>query len=157
MMNNNLTTKMMEALQAAQKAAQAGGRAQIYPAEVLLAMVQQEGGVLASVLGKAGVQAGRLADALREKLQREPRQTGAVAGSPGIGPALDKVLNAAEEQRGRMKDDYLSVEHFVLGVFAADAELSRVLESCGLLQICRRAAGQRPDQRCRTLYHGRQL
>ena len=162
MMNNNLTTKMMEALQAAQKAAQAGGRAQIYPAEVLLAMVQQEGGVLASVLGKAGVQAGRLADALREKLQREPRQTGAVAGSPGIGPALDKVLNAAEEQRGRMKDDYLSVEHFVLGVFAADAELSRVLESCGLtqakyLQALRDVRGnqritdQDPEQKYETL------
>lgn len=162
MMNNNLTTKMMEALQAAQKAAQAGGRAQIYPAEVLLAMVQQEGGVLASVLGKAGVQAGRLADALRDKLQREPRQTGAVAGSPGIGPALDKVLNAAEEQRGRMKDDYLSVEHFVLGVFAADAELSRVLESCGLtqakyLQALRDVRGnqritdQDPEQKYETL------
>lgn len=162
MMNNNLTTKMMEALQAAQKAAQTGGRAQIYPAEVLLAMVQQEGGVLASVLGKAGVQAGRLADALREKLQREPRQTGAVAGSPGIGPALDKVLNAAEEQRGRMKDDYLSVEHFVLGVFAADAELSRVLESCGLtqakyLQALRDVRGnqritdQDPEQKYETL------
>ena len=162
MMNNNLTTKMMEALQAAQKAAQAGGRAQIYPAEVLLAMVQQEGGVLASVLGKAGVQAGRLADALREKLQREPRQTGAVAGNPGIGPALDKVLNAAEEQRSKMKDDYLSVEHFVLGVFAADDELRRVLESCGLtqakyLQALREVRGnqritdQDPEQKYETL------
>ena len=162
MMNNNLTTKMMEALQAAQKAAQAGGRAQIYPAEVLLAMVQQEGGVLASVLGKAGVQAGRLADALREKLQREPRQTGAVAGNPGIGPALDKVLNAAEEQRSKMKDDYLSVEHFVLGVFAADDELRRVLESCGLtqakyMQALREVRGnqritdQDPEQKYETL------
>ncbi len=162
MMNNNLTTKMMEALQAAQKAAQAGGRAQIYPAEVLLAMVQQEGGVLTSVLGKAGVQAARLADALREKLQREPRQTGAVAGSPGIGPALDKVLNAAEEQRSKMKDDYLSVEHFVLGVFAVDAELSRVLESCGLTQAKymqalrdvrgnQRITDQDPEQKYETL------
>jgi len=162
MMNNNLTTKMMEALQAAQKAAQAGGRAQIYPAEVLLAMVQQEGGVLTSVLGKAGVQAARLANALREKLQREPRQTGAVAGSPGIGPALDKVLNAAEEQRSKMKDDYLSVEHFVLGVFAVDAELSRVLESCGLTQAKymqalrdvrgnQRITDQDPEQKYETL------
>ncbi len=162
MMNNNLTTKMMEALQAAQKAAQAGGRAQIYPADVLLAMVQQEGGVLASVLGKAGVHAGRLADALREKLQREPRQTGAVAGSPGIGPALDKVLTAAEEQRSKMKDDYLSVEHFVLGVFAADDELRRVLENGGLtqakyLQALREVRGnqritdQDPEQKYETL------
>ena len=64
MMNNNLTTKVMEALQAAQKRAQGGGRAQIYPAEVLLAMVEQEGGVLASVLNKAGVEPAQLAAAL---------------------------------------------------------------------------------------------
>lgn len=162
MMNNNLTTKMMEALQTAQKAAQAGGRAQIYPAEVLLALVQQEGGVLASVLNRAGVDAGRLATLLREWLNRQPRQTGAVAGSPGIGPALDKVLTAAEQQRSQMKDDYLSVEHFVLGVYEADEELSRTMESCGLsksayLNALREVRGnqritdQDPEQKYETL------
>ena len=162
MMNNNLTTKMMEALQAAQKAAQAGGRAQIYPAEVLLALVQQEGGVLASVLNRAGVDAGRLASLLREWLNRQPRQTGAVAGSPGIGAALDKVLTAAEQQRSQMKDDYLSVEHFVLGVYEADEELSRTMEGCGLsksayLHALREVRGnqritdQDPEQKYETL------
>ena len=162
MMNNNLTTKMMEALQAAQKAAQAGGRAQIYPAEVLLALVQQEGGVLASVLNRAGVDAGRLASLLREWLNRQPRQTGAVAGSPGIGAALDKVLTAAELQRSQMKDDYLSVEHFVLGVYEADEELSRTMEGCGLsksayLHALREVRGnqritdQDPEQKYETL------
>ncbi|MBR5522420.1 MAG: ATP-dependent chaperone ClpB [Akkermansia sp.] len=161
-MNNNLTTKMMEALQAAQKAAQAGGRAQIYPAEVLLALVQQEGGVLASVLNRAGVDAGRLASLLREWLNRQPRQTGAVAGSPGIGAALDKVLTAAELQRSQMKDDYLSVEHFVLGVYEADEELSRTMEGCGLsksayLHALREVRGnqritdQDPEQKYETL------
>ncbi len=134
MMNNNLTTKMMEALQAAQKAAQAGGRAQIYPAEVMLALVQQEGGVLSSVLSKAGVESARMAAGLRELVQREPRQSGAVGAAPGIGPALDKVLSAAEQQRGNMKDDFLSVEHFVLGAFAADEGLRQVMERCGLTQ-----------------------
>lgn len=162
MMNNNLTTKMMEALQAAQKAAQSGGRAQIYPAEVLLAMVQQEGGVLASVLSKAGVHTGSLAAALREKLNREPRQTGAIATAPGIGPELDKVLTAAEAQRSKMKDDYLSVEHFVLGAFEAAPELRRILEDCGLTQAKymqalvevrgnQRITDQDPEQKYETL------
>ncbi len=134
MMNNNLTTKFMEGLQAAQRAAQAAGRAQIYPAELLLALVRQEGGVLASVLSKAGVEPGRLAAALEDVLARQPRQTGGVAQSPGIGQELDRDLNAAEKQRERMKDDYLSVEHFVLGIFEADATLRRVLEGAGLTQ-----------------------
>ena len=131
-MNNNLTTKLMEALQAAQKKAQSGGRAQIYPAELLLALVEQEGGVLASVLNKAGVEPARIAAALQEDVNRKPRQTGAVAQSPGIGPELDRCLTEAEKQRTRMKDDYLSVEHVVLGMFEADKELRHLLENCGL-------------------------
>ncbi len=131
-MTNNLTTKFMEALQAAQKAAGAAGRAQIYPAELLLALTRQEGGVLASVLNKAGVQPQQLAAALEKELARQPRQQGGTLQGAGIGPELDRCLNAAEKQRERMGDDYLSVEHLVLGIFEADPALTRVLESCGL-------------------------
>ena len=133
-MNNNLTTKLMEALQAAQKKAQSGGRAQIYPAELLLALVEQQGGVLASVLNKAGVDPARLSTALQSELAKKPRQTGAVAQSPGIGAELDACLTEAEKQRTRMKDDYLSVEHVVLGMLEANAELRRTMETCGLTQ-----------------------
>ncbi len=132
MMNNNLTTKFMEALQAAQKAASAAGRAQIYPAELMLALVQQEGGVLASVLNKAGVNPRTLATALENELARQPRQQGGSMQGAGIGPELDRALNAAEKQREQMKDDYLSVEHFVLGIFDADTPLARLLENNGL-------------------------
>ena len=131
-MNNNLTTKLMEALQAAQKKAQSGGRAQIYPAELLLALAEQEGGVLSSVLKKAGVDTKALQQKLRTELDKKPRQSGAVAQSPGIGPELDRCLTEAEKQRTRMKDDYLSVEHVVLGMLEADTELQRTMESCGL-------------------------
>ena len=161
-MTNNLTTKFMEGLQAAQKAAAAGGRAEIYPAEVLLALVQQEGGVLSSVLQKAGVPAGQVTRELESWLSRQPRQQGAVASGAGIGPGLDRVLNAAEQQRQSMKDDYLSVEHFVLGIFAADAELSRILENCGLnkarymealkeIRGNQRITDQEPEQKYQTL------
>ena len=161
-MTNNLTTKFMEGLQAAQKAAAAAGRAEIYPAEVMLALVRQEGGVLSAVLQKAGVDANRLSRELENRLSREPRQQGAVANGAGIGAALDRVLNAAEQQRNSMKDDYLSVEHFVLGVFEADTELTRLLESCGLNKTVyltalkeirgnQRITDQEPEQKYQTL------
>ena len=134
MMNNNLTTKMMESLQAAQRAAQAAGRAEILPAEVLLAMLRQEGGVLSAILQKAGADARRLETDLADSLSRQPRQQGAVANSPGIGAALDRVLNAAEDRRKAMKDDYLSAEHFLLGVYKADEALAGLLAGCGLPQ-----------------------
>ena len=162
MMNNNLTTKMMEGLQAAQRAAQAGGRAEILPADVVLALVRQEGGVLASVLTKAGVQAQRLTEALESLIAREPRQKGALAQAPGIGAALDRVLNAAEEQRRAMKDDYLSVEHFILGVMREDEPLARLLADCGLTQAQylqalkdvrgnQRITDQEPEEKYQTL------
>ena len=161
-MTNNLTTKFMEGLQAAQKAAAAGGRAEIYPAEVLLALVQQEGGVLTAVLQKTGVDAAQLRRELEGWLSRQPRQQGAVASGAGIGPALDRVLNAAEQQRQSMKDDYLSVEHFVLGIFAADSDLTRLLEKCGLtknrymealkeIRGNQRVTDQEPEQKYQTL------
>lgn len=161
-MNNNLTTKLMEGLQAAQKAAQSGGRAQIYPAELVLALVEQEGGVLASVLKKAGVEPPRFAAAMRELLDRQPRQRGAVAGSPGISTELDRDLNAAEEIRKQMKDDYLSVEHLILAAFREDAELARAMEQAGLTQQrymqalkevrgSQRITDQDPEQKYETL------
>ena len=161
-MTNNLTTKFMEGLQAAQKAAAAAGRAEIYPAEVMLALVRQEGGVLSAVLQKAGVDAKHLCRELENRLARQPRQQGAVASGAGIGPALDRVLNAAEQQRNSMKDDYLSVEHFVLGVFEADSDLTRLLESCGLnkssylaalkeIRGNQRITDQEPEQKYQTL------
>ena len=133
-MNNNLTTKMMESLQAAQRASQAAGRAEILPAEVLLALLRQEGGIVRAVLQKAGADAARLETGLESVLSRQPRQQGAVASSPGIGAALDRVLNAAEEQRKVMKDDYLSAEHFLLGVYKADEALAKLLAECGMPQ-----------------------
>ncbi|MGN0873963.1 MAG: ATP-dependent chaperone ClpB [Akkermansia sp.] len=134
MMNNNLTTKLMEALQAAQKAAQSAGRAQIMPAELLLALVNQDGGVLKSVLQKAGVDPQRVAAEMTRLLERVPRQMGAVAQSPGIGRELDTLLTAAEQVREQMKDDYLSVEHVVLAALGQSDELARALESAGLTQ-----------------------
>lgn len=134
MMNNNLTTKLMEALQAAQKAAQSAGRAQIMPAELLLALVNQEGGVLTAVLQKAGVAPQRVAAEMSRLLERVPRQMGAVAQSPGIGRELDTLLTAAEQVREQMKDDYLSVEHVVLAALGQSDELARALESAGLTQ-----------------------
>ncbi|MCI7003953.1 MAG: AAA family ATPase, partial [Akkermansia muciniphila] len=133
-MNNNLTTKLMEALQAAQKAAQSAGRAQIMPAELLLALVNQDGGVLKSVLQKAGVDPQRVATEMTRLLERVPRQMGAVAQSPGIGRELDALLTAAEQVREQMKDDYLSVEHVVLAALGQSDELARALETAGLTQ-----------------------
>ena len=71
-MNHKLTTKLLEGLQRAQKQAQSGGRAQIYPAELLLALTEQEGGVLRSVLKRTGAEPTTLETTLTNELQKLP-------------------------------------------------------------------------------------
>lgn len=122
----------MEALLTAQKSAQSGGRAQIYPGELLLALAEQEGGVLSAVLKKAGCSPTQIIHDLKVDLQQKPHQTGAVAGTPGISPELDRCLTEAEKQRQRLKDDYLSVEHVILGIFETNSAMSCILENNGL-------------------------
>jgi len=95
-------------------------------------LAEQEGGVLRSVLKRAGVEPASLKSVLNRELQKLPKQTGAVAQSPGIGPELDRCLTEADKQRERLKDEYLSVEHVVLGIMEADKDMRRVLESVGL-------------------------
>lgn len=130
-MNNNLTTKFMQALQEAQKNAQAAGHAQILPAEAMLALLRQEGGLLVPVLRKAGCDPQKLAQFLEAVTAHAPRQTGSMS-TPGIGPELNAVLEAADKEREKLKDDYLSVEHFVLGAFDADTPLKKALADVGL-------------------------
>ncbi len=160
-MTNNLTTKFMEALQAAQKSAAAAGRPQISSAELMLALLEQEGGILVPVLRKAGIEPRDLIREVKSELDRAPRQSGQVA-SPGLSAELDGILNAADRERESLKDDYLSVEHFILGVFASDNPLRRILERAGLtrdkylaalkeVRGSQRVTDQEPEDKYQTL------
>ena len=151
----------MEALQTAQKSAAAAGRPQISSAELMLALLEQEGGILVPVLRKAGVEPRDLIREVKSELDRAPRQSGQVS-SPGLSTELDGILNAADRERESLKDDYLSVEHFILGVFASDNPLRRILERAGLtrdkylaalkeVRGSQRVTDQEPEDKYQTL------
>lgn len=97
-----------------------------------MALIEQEGGILLPVLRKAGCEPGALMSALKDFVDKAPRQTGGGIQQAGVGPELHAVLEAADSSREKMKDDYLSVEHFVLGVFEADEPLRLLLAGQGL-------------------------
>lgn len=98
-MNNKLTTKLMEALQAAQQSAQANGRAVIEPEELMLALLEQEGGILSPILQKAGSQLTELKVALKQQLKRIPAQSGAALSNTALSPALNQALAEADRKR----------------------------------------------------------
>ncbi len=128
---DKLTIKLQEALQAAQRLASKSAHAELKSAHVLLELIQQEGGVVVPILEKAGVDLPRLKAAIVTALDREPRMQGATA-QPQISCGLRSTLDAADEARERLGDEYLSVEHYLLGALQAGSPAGKLLEEAGV-------------------------
>ena len=110
-----LTIKLQEVLQGAQRLASNSGHAELKCEHVLLGLIQQEGGLAVSLLEKAGVDITGLKARLIMSLDREPRGEG-VSEQPQLARSLRAVLDFADEVRSKMGDDFLSIEHVVLGM-----------------------------------------
>src|SRR5580692_10600632 len=115
---NRFTEKMQEAVRAAQSTAVQHGNQQIEVEHLLLALLEQEGGLAPSILNKADVKV----DALRARVQQEVDRLPKVSG-PSSAPdqvyvtqRLTKLVSQAEEEAKRLKDDFTSVEHVLLAI-----------------------------------------
>ena len=126
-----ITQKMQEALQSAQGIASKSAHPELKSTHVLLALLQQEGGITQPVLQSAGVDAGQLKAAAAAALAREPSVQGG-GSQPQISVGLRATLEAADEIRQKMGDDYLSVEHFLLGALKGDSPAGKLLREAGL-------------------------
>ena len=115
---SRLTQKSQEALHDAQTKALRFGHPEVDGEHLLLALVDQPDGIVPRLLTQAGADADRLRAALEAELSRRPRVTG-----PGVSPGqisvtqrLGRLLDDAEQEAQRLKDDYVSVEHLVLAL-----------------------------------------
>jgi ATP-dependent Clp protease ATP-binding subunit ClpB len=120
---DRLTNKTREAIQAAQNDANARGNPELIPEHVLVALLEQDGGVARPLLEKAGIDAKNLAGELRRKLDNLPRVTGGAEAS--LSRRLRELLTATWKQTEDLKDEYSSAEHFVLAVLDSRDELAR--------------------------------
>jgi ATP-dependent Clp protease ATP-binding subunit ClpB len=115
---NRLTQRSREALQDAQARAVRMGQTEVDGEHVLLALLEQQGGIVAPLLAQAGADPDAVRADLEADLSRRPRVTGP-APSPGqvmVTQRLARVLDAAEREAGRLKDEYVSVEHLLLAL-----------------------------------------
>ena len=127
------TQKSIEALRAAQSDATERGNSRIEPAHVLLALVRQEGGLISELIKKMGASPDTVASGLEAALDKLPRVSGPGAESVYISRACEEVLNAAESEAEGMHDEYVSVEHIMLGLFdKPDDAVSGVMRRAGL-------------------------
>src|SRR6266545_1307276 len=115
---NRLTQRSQEALQDAQTLAVRLGHTEVDGEHLLLALLDQRDGIVPRLLVQAGADPDALRTDLEVELSRRPKVTGPAAG-PGqvmITQRLARTLDAAEREAGRLKDEYVSVEHLLLAL-----------------------------------------
>ena len=110
---NTYTQKSIEAVQTAQTMARTRRNPQIEQIHLLSALLNQEEGLAPQLLKKMGVVVESLRAAVDQELSRLSTVSG---GQVYLDPALDETFAAAENQAAAMHDDYVSVEHLLLGL-----------------------------------------
>jgi ATP-dependent Clp protease ATP-binding subunit ClpB len=115
---NKLTQKTQEAMQAAQDEAVKRGHVEVDGEHLLLALVQQQGGLVPRLLQKADVPVDNFLSELRKELERRPSVSGpgVEAGKVYVTQRLNRLLLKAEEEAKQLRDDYISVEHVLLAM-----------------------------------------
>ncbi len=125
---NKFTIKTQEAVEAAQGNATEYGHQALDIEHMLLAMIEQEGGVIKPLLAKLGATPDNVIARVKEKLDKMPR----VSGGGGVGqsyitPRLNKALENASKEASHLKDEYISTEHVLLAM-TDDKEASYLKE-----------------------------
>ena len=117
MNTNKLTQKSMEALQNAQNVAIEYSNQTLQPEHLLLALLSQEDSLNAQLLQKMGVNVSAFIDNVTSKIRQLPKVTGSrEADKIYISSQADQALNSAQQTAEQMKDEYVSVEHLMLGI-----------------------------------------
>ncbi|MGC1999679.1 MAG: ATP-dependent chaperone ClpB [Candidatus Acidiferrales bacterium] len=158
---DKLTVKAQEALQAAQEMGGRMGQQQIEPLHLLWALIAQGDGVVPPLLEKLGVSPARLAAEAEKQIERLPKVSG--VSQQYLSPATNKVLESAFDEAQRLKDEYVSTEHILLGISSADkdpagqmlvkagATHDAILQAMATIRGSHRVTSQNPESTYRAL------
>ncbi|MFN0077644.1 MAG: ATP-dependent chaperone ClpB [Prosthecobacter sp.] len=128
------TVKLQEAFNASQSIATRHGHQELKPAHLLLALLEQEGGIATPLFEKAASAPGAISNLksqISNHLERQPKVSGGTSGLH-LSNEMRELMTKAEDEQKKLKDDFLSVEHILLALFKTKTELSEVLKQAGL-------------------------
>ncbi len=164
---DRFTTKTQEALQAAQALAAERAHAELSNEHLAHAFLDQADGVTRPLLEKMGVSPDAWKKSLDEELGRRARASG--GSEPGLSRGARQTIDAAEREMAKLKDEYLSAEHYLLALIDSSDPAGRSLKALGVtrdklmgaLQEIRgnqRVTDQNPEGKYQTLEkYGRDL
>lgn len=130
---DKFTYKAQEAVAEAQRLAERYNHQQIDTVHALLSLIKQKEGVVPQVLKKLGVDIADIEKNLNRELERIPRVSG--PGSTGqvyITPKLKEVFDVAEKEAERLKDEFVSTEHILIGILEANDSVAKILKNAGV-------------------------
>ena len=128
---DKLTVKAQEAVQSAQSLADQGDHQGIEPEHLLLALLQQQEGVVGPLLAKLGARPDTIAAQVQAELTRLPKVSG--GGRQYLSGRLEATLNRAWEEAERLKDEYISTEHLLIAIAQDKAgAAARLLAAAGV-------------------------
>ncbi|MEK6408057.1 MAG: ATP-dependent chaperone ClpB [Acidobacteriota bacterium] len=130
---NRFTEKAQEAVRGAQTLATRYSNQQIEVEHLLCALLDQQGGLVPSVLTRAGVNVETLKAAVEREIAKLPKVTGpsGPVDQVYVTSRLNKVFVAAEDEAKKLKDEYVSVEHLLLAVIDDGGPAARALKTAG--------------------------
>ncbi len=132
MSTENYTQKTLEAIRDAQALAQEKNNQYLTPEHLLYALLKQDGGLIGSIFSRMGVDCNSLLAELDAKINEFPKVSGG-SGQVYASPETSKVLTVAEKTAEKLHDEYISVEHLMLGIFAeGNRVLKQLLQDHGI-------------------------
>jgi ATP-dependent Clp protease ATP-binding subunit ClpB len=125
------TSKTQEALRLAQSAAQERGHQEINNEQFLLSLLDQPDGITRPLFEKLGLPTPKLSEQLEASLARRPRVSGGNT-QVHLGAELSRTLDQAEKEMAKLKDEYLSAEHYLLALLDSKSAAARMLQDFNL-------------------------
>jgi len=125
-----MTTKSQEAFREAVDLASRRGNPEVVPEHLMRAMLDQDGGIALPLFQKAGGDPLALQNRLDAYVEKLPKVSGGGA-EPTLGRRTLELLRKAEDEAKALKDDFVSVEHFVLALAKHDREMAGAFETSG--------------------------
>ncbi len=127
------TQKSIAAVQSAQQIAATNGNQSLLPEHILLALLQQEDGLIPGMVERCNVNLTNLKNNVQGLVNALPKVTGVTADRIYTTQELEAAMNEAESIAQKMQDEYISVEHLMLGIIdKATGKLKQTLSAAGI-------------------------
>ena len=130
MNTQNYTQKTVEAIQNAQNIARENDNQSLVPEHLLYSLLDQDGGLIPSLFGKMGIDCNTVLGELDSYIATLPKVSG---GEMYLSSETDRVIRTAEKTAKSMNDEYVSVEHLMIGIFTnMTPEIRKIFNAHGI-------------------------